>query len=196
MGITFDEKNYADSVIRGDIEAVRLFLSAGMSPDEGYTGLPPLMEATRRGHSDIALILIEAGAEVDSKDTYGVTAMMFAAICGSDKVIERLIDEGADVNAKDLDGRTVLIEALTTENDIPISAIRSIVEAGADPNIRIDGGVTPLMLAATGDPDALRMLIDAGAEVNARDRRGTTALMRAARHPENVSVLKAAGAEE
>ena len=62
--------------------------------------------------------------------------------------------------------------------------------------VRIDGGVTPLMLGATGDPDILRMLIDAGADVNARDRRGITALMRAARHPENVSVLKAAGAEE
>lgn len=196
MGIEFNEKNYADSIIQGNIEAVRLFLSAGMSPDEKNDGLPPLLEASRRGHSEVALALIEAGADVNARDAYGVTAMMFAAICGSTEVIDRLTEAGADVNAQDLGGRSVLLEALTTENDIPVSTIQSLVEAGAAPNIRISGGVTPLMLAATGEPDVLQMLIDAGADVNAQDDRGRTALMRAAHKPENVSILKAAGAEE
>jgi len=196
MGIAFSEKNYTDCIIQGNTEAVRLFLSAGMSPDKKNEGLPPLLEATRRGHSEIALALIDAGADVNVRDAYGVTAMMFAAICGSTEVIKRLIDAGADVNAQDLDGRSVLIEALTTENDIPASTIRSLVEAGAALNIRISGGVTPLMLAADGDPQVLQMLIDAGGDVNAQDDRGATALMRAARMPENVSILKAAGAKE
>lgn len=196
MGIPFDKKNYTDSIIHGDIEAVRLFLSAGMSPDMRNEGLPPLVEATRRGHSDIALALIDAGADVNARDAYGVTAMMFAAICGSAEVIERLIDEGADVNTQDLEGRSVLIEALTTENDIPGSTIRSLVDAGAAPNVRIYGGITPLMLAATGEPAVLQMLIDAGADVNARDDQGATALIRATSKPENVSILKAAGAKE
>jgi len=196
MGLSFDAKNYTDCIIRGDIEAVRLFLLAGMSPDEGNQGLSPLVEATRRRHSDIALVLIDAGADVNSKDAYGVTVTMFASICGSTEIIERLIEEGADVNAQDVDGRTVLIETLTTENDIPFSVIQSIIDAGADPNVQIKGGVTPLMLASTGDPDILRLLIDAGADINARDDRGTTALMRAFRSPENLSVLKAAGAKE
>jgi hypothetical protein len=195
-GLSFNAKNYADCIIRGEIEAVRLFLLAGMSPDEGNQGLSPLVEATRRGHSDIALVLIDAGADINSKDAYGVTATMFAAICGSTEVLERLIAEGADVNAQDVDGRTVLIETLTTENDIPFSAIQAIIDAGADPNVQIKGGVTALMLAATGDLDILRLLIDAGTDINARDDRGTTALMRAVRSPENVSVLKAAGAKE
>jgi ankyrin repeat protein len=196
MGIEFNEKNFADSIIQGNIETVRLFLSAGMSAHEKNDGLPPLLEASRRGHSEVALALIEAGADVNARDAYGVTAMMFAAICGSAEVIERLIDEGADVNAQDLNGRSVLIEALTTENDIPVSTIQSLVEAGAAPNVRINGGVTPLMLAATGDPEVLQILIDAGADVNAQDDHGATALMRAAHKPENVSILNAAGAKE
>jgi len=196
MGIAFSEKNYADCIIQGNTEAVRLFLSAGMSPDKKNEGLPPLLEATRRGHSEIALALIDAGADVNVRDAYGVTAMMFAAICGSVEVIKRLIDAGADVNARDVDGRSVLIEALTTENDMSVSTIRSLVEAGANANIRISGGVTPLMLAADGEPEVLQMLIDAGGDVNARDDRGATALMRAASTPENIAILKAAGAKE
>ncbi len=196
MGIAFSEKNFANGIIHGDIKAVRLFLSAGMSPDEKNDGLPPLLEASRRGHSEVALALIEAGADVNARDAYGVTAMMFAAICGSTEVIDRLIDAGADVNAQDLDGRSVLIEALTTENDIPVSTIQLLVEAGATPNIRISGGVTPLMLAAAGEPEVLQMLIDAGGDVNAQDDRGATALMRATHKPENVSILNAAGAKE
>ena len=188
--------NFANGIIHGDIKAVRLFLSAGMSPDEKNDGLPPLLEASRRGHSEVALALIEAGADVNARDAYGVTAMMFAAICGSTEVIDRLIDAGADVNAQDLDGRSVLIEALTTENDIPVSTIQLLVEAGATPNIRISGGVTPLMLAAAGEPEVLQMLIDAGGDVNAQDDRGATALMRATHKPENVSILNAAGAKE
>jgi ankyrin repeat protein len=196
MGIEFNEINYIDSIKQGNSEAVRLFLLAGMSADKKNEGLPPLVEATRWGHPNIALALIEAGADVNARDTYGVTAMMFAAICGSTEVIERLIDAGADVNARDLDGRSVLIEVLTTENDIPVSLIQSLVEAGASPNIRISGGVTPLMLAATSEPEILQILINAGADVNAQDDLGATALMRAAENPENVSILKAAGAKE
>ncbi len=196
MGIAFSEKNYVDCIIQGNIEAVRLFLSAGMSPDKTNEGLPPLLEATRRGHSEIALALIETGADVNSRDAYGVSAMMFAAICGSTEVIERLIEAGADVNARDLDGRSVLIEALTTENDMPVSTIQSLVEAGAAPNIRISGGVTPLMLAADGEPEVLQILIEAGGDVNAQDDRGATALMRATHKPENVSILNAAGAKK
>ena len=44
--------------------------------------------------------------------------------------------------------------------------------------------------------EGAQAMIDAGADVDARDDRGTTALMRAFRSPENLSILKAAGARE
>lgn len=79
MGIAFSEKNYVDCIRQGNIEAVRLFLSAGMPPDKKSEGLPPLVEATRRGHTDIALALIDAGADVNAQDDRGATALMRAA---------------------------------------------------------------------------------------------------------------------
>ena len=60
MGLSFSGKHYVDSIVRDDIEAVQLFLLAGMSPEKGDQDRLPLVEATRRGYSDIALALIDA----------------------------------------------------------------------------------------------------------------------------------------
>lgn len=196
QGVAFTQERFLASVAEGHAEEVRLFLQAGMSPDAEERGITALMDAARRGHTDVTLALIDAGTNVSAGDERGVTPLMYAAISGSPEVIKKLIASGADVNARDRDGRTVLVEALTSENDNPPEIIRALIDAGADVNVKIAGGVTPLMLAAGGDPEVLRLLIAAGADVNARDNQGATALQRAEFSPENVKVLKEAGAKE
>jgi len=196
LGISFDRASFLECVAQDNAKGVRLFLKAGM-PANGEGGeLSPLIEASRRGHTEVAFVLIDSGAEVNSTDSYGVTALMYAAISGSAELMERLITEGAEVNAKDIDGRTALIEALSSENSCPPKTIHSLLEAGADPNVTLYGGSTPLMLAAAGSTEIMEMLIEAGADVNARDERGATALQRARFNPKNIEILKNAGAAE
>jgi ankyrin repeat protein len=195
-GYEFSESDFINAVQQGDAEAVKLFLDAGMSPDAEENGRTALIEAARRGHSDLALILIDAGADVNAKDTYGVSSLMFAAITGSGEVIVKLLEKSADVNVRDQDGRTALIEALTTENDLPDEMIKALIDASADVNRAIYNGITPVMLAADGSPQILRMIIAAGADVQAKDEEGKTALMRAKNQPENIKILEDAGAKE
>ena len=196
LGIVFSPEEFFVQVIENNADMIRLFLEAGMSPDEKQGEITALLEAARRANKEVALALIEAGADVNSKDSYGVTALMFAAISGQAEIMQRLIKKGADVNAKDIDGRTALIEVLTTENDIPAEVIKTLIDAGAEVNVRIYDGITPLMIASFGDPKIVRMLIDAGAEVKAMDVHGKTALNRAAHNPEVIKILKEAGARE
>lgn len=195
-GLEFSESAFLDQVKAGEVETVRLFLAAGMSPDTEDQGYAALLEAARRGHEKIALELIEAGAGVDAKDPYGVTALMFSFITGSGAAATALMENGADVKALDVDGRTALIEALATENDIPTEVIRTLIGKGADVNARIAGGTTPLMIAVSYDPAIVRMLVEAGADVNARDENGASVLRMARDNPENVKILKDAGAVE
>jgi ankyrin repeat protein len=195
-GLEFSENAFLDQVKAGEAETVRLFLAAGMSPDTGDRGYAALVEAARRGHERIALELIEAGARVDAKDPYGVTALMFSLITGSGAAATALMEKGADVKALDVDGRTALIEALATENDIPTEVFRTLIGKGADVNVRIAGGITPLMIAVNYDPAIVRMLVEAGADVNARDENGASVLRMAKDIPENVKILKDAGAVE
>ena len=193
-GIAFSEKSFLDQARKGDTETVGLFLAAGMSPDAQDGGYTPLLEAARRGYEEMAAALIDGGADIDTKDPYGVTALMFGLISGSVQTAEHLIEGGAKVNARDIDGRTALIEALTTENDIPAELVSLLIERGADVNVRIADGLTPLMIAASGGPRLLQMLIEAGADINARDDRGVSVLRMAQDNPENVRILRDAGA--
>jgi ankyrin repeat protein len=195
-GLEYSESAFLDQVKAGEVEAVRLFLAAGMSPDAVDQGNAAILEAARRGHEKIALELIEAGARVDAKDPYGVTALMFSLIAGSGGAALELMEQAADVDARDVDGRTALIEALATENDIPTEVIRTLVGKGADVNVRIAGGITPLMIAVSYDPKIVRMLVEAGADVNAHDANGASVLRMAKDNPENVRILKNAGALE
>ena len=106
---------------------------------------------------------------------------------------------GADVNAPVADDGSSLLHYAAWLGGPQV--IRSLLEAGADPNARTDDGWTPLHAAAESNehPDeVVAVLVAAGADSNARTQRGTTPLHLAARYnerPEMVVALVAAGAE-
>lgn len=76
--------------------------------------------------------------------------------------------------------------------------LAAALNAGQNPNHRLDTGKTPLMLAAeAGLRDATRMLLDHGASPNLRTRDGATAIMYAAWNGRDdvVALLADAGAD-
>ena len=77
-------------------------------------------------------------------------------------------------------------------------AVTRHLEAGADPNVRNEHGLTPLIIAAVrGNEVGTKELLDGGAEVDLTTEHGTTALMLAAREDEwdVVPLLLRGGAE-
>lgn len=78
-----------------------------------------------------------------------------------------------------------------------VEHLTSLLQAGANPNLRDEAGRTPLMdAAAHGQLAVERLLLASRADVNARSKTGTTALIEAAEygHQKSVKLLLASGA--
>jgi ankyrin repeat protein len=55
----------------------------------------------KEGHTEIVQLLLEKGADVNAKNKYGRTALIYATERGYTEIVQLLLEKGADVNAKD-----------------------------------------------------------------------------------------------
>jgi hypothetical protein len=79
---------------RGDVAAVRRMLAEGVEVDAGNRyGATALLLATRNGHREVVAALLEAGADVNRKDTFYGFGPFGAAVFGSHEEIAVLLVE-------------------------------------------------------------------------------------------------------
>ena len=142
-------------------------------------GKTPLLMAVERNNMEIAACLIDAGANVNEKNSLGrpVPLIVTAIKNGNKKMLDYLIGRGAAVNECDVDNRTPLFDAIRENSNLEI--IKSLVSAGADVNHRASTKfgagwdevqiMTPLHEAAQCDcnVEILKYLISRGAKVDA-----------------------------
>jgi len=150
-----------------------------------------LFDAIENGHTDVARLLIEAGADVNR--TYGpFDAVSLARSEGQEEMIEllkaaaemptasnvidaaqardwerlsRVINAGADVNAEGRDGMTALMFAA---GDGEVEIVAALLGRGANVNARRGEGDTALLgAAAEGHEAIVEQLLDAGPDANA-----------------------------
>ena len=140
---------------------------------EGGIWGAPLNAALAGGHPNVALFLLDRGADVEDRGEVDQTALFIAANRGYAEVARSLIDRGADLNVMCQDWvddfpdseRTPLHAAIYGEHqDIALL----LLESGADTKIRSTRDETALYMASDrGYADVVRSLIDRGADLNA-----------------------------
>ena len=140
-------------------------------------------------HADSAAIrkLIGSGANVNSPQPDGSTALHWTAHHGDAVATKALLAAGASATARTDTGVTPL--ALACESG-SADVVKLLLNAGADANQPLTNGETPVMMAArTGSVPVLKELVSHGAKVDARESlRGTTALMWAAANSNTEAV--------
>lgn len=160
----------------GDVKAV---LAKGAKIEAAnWLGIRPLMWAAALGRQEVCAALLEAGADINGPSHYG-TALSFAEMGGSAKVVQFLLEKGAKLTKDRGDGITPLMTAADAGH---LDVVAMLLDrAKADVNAKDDEGTTALMFAARrGMTGVARRLIEAGATVNTKDKQGRTALMHAA----------------
>jgi len=133
--------------------------------------------------------LIIAGADIDSKDNDGCTALMCAASMGHTAIVRLLVAKGAAIDSKGYNGWTALMFAVDNGHT---EIARILIDKGAAIDSKNTFGFTALMWAARGGrTEIVRLLIAEGADIDSKDIDGWTALKYAQirRCPEIVSLL-------
>lgn len=138
-----------------------------------------LMESASRGDLPMLSAALEEGAQSDSRDERGTTALMRAAERGHVPVVRALLEAGADPNAERPGGITPLMHAAAGGN---VEVATLLLDAGARVDARAeDNGLTALRVAvATAAPDMARRLLAAGADRGEQDADGARLLFTAA----------------
>ncbi|MGB5708244.1 MAG: ankyrin repeat domain-containing protein [Arenicellales bacterium] len=171
------------AVQKGDVDTVRQLINEQVHIDaRNHYGKTSLHVAAEAGQAEIAALLIEGGAGIETRtnSVFSKTSLMLAARSGHTSVAELLISAGADVNAIESNGWAVLLFAIESgQTDIA----ELLIANGADIDLRSTDQTrrTPLLGAARkGNRDMVELLIKKGANVNAPDGNGNTPLHAAA----------------
>ena len=158
--ITFavDAQDVFEMARKGDLIAIEKFnkqnpgkLSA--TNEHGYT---PLMLAAYYGQLEMAIYLVENGAELDGKSNYG-TPIMAAAIKGNKEIVGLLLDNGANPNISDTRGNTALLYAAAFNlNEIA----ELLLKGGANSKLKDNRGNMALDYAILKENETLIKLLN------------------------------------
>jgi ankyrin repeat protein len=165
-------------------------------------GATPLIQATLANRTEVAKLLIAAGAKVDAATKQGETALSAAAFNANVELGALLLARKAAPDTVDATGKSVIVYAAARG---ATRLVELLLDAGVDPNRRYNADLTALMWAAGHAENAprdeglrtVKLLIDRGAAIDLADDRGRTALMIAAglNHGAIAQALLAAGAD-
>lgn len=155
----------ADAVRRGSAAVVKTLLSFGADPNHPTDEEPPLRQAVRAGHPDVARVLADHGAVGDltvidrflgacARADRGEAEQLLAGHPG-------LIDQLSDTD------RAAIVEAASSD---VTASVALMLDLGFPLQARNDLGETALHSAAyAGRDQTVRLLLDRGAEIDARD---------------------------
>jgi hypothetical protein len=188
------------AVIRGNLNLVLEALQQGHSQMDS-DGDTALFYAAKSGITDIASVLIQAGADINHSNNVGQTPLMYA---GNSEMTEFLLRCGAKANHVSQANETALVKAAEDNNteilqflleygvghmDVALhgacaagsyDAALILLEAGVDPNCRVVDGGTPLMRAVCAgysNAELVRLLLSKGADGCAKDDDGWNVFM-------------------
>ena len=97
------------AILRGGAEIVKILVDNGVCMDDDVCSgnrITALMGAAKWGMTEIAMVLIGMGADVNFIGHRGMTALMQAASNGQTETAEMLIANGAEINARDSHSNT------------------------------------------------------------------------------------------
>lgn len=167
------ERMLLKSVSEGNLQKVQVAVEQGANIDYRKSKQTPLLTAIQYCFEEIAIFLIDRGADVDLK---GNEYPLVAAVENSlDKVTKKLLEKGVDTDFRfDKEADSVMTLAAKLEN---LSVLKMLHSAGGHINDKDNRGFSCLHIASEkGHFEMVKYLVEQGLKINARTNDGETAL--------------------
>jgi len=148
---------------KGDLEAIRFLLGAGVRPGDVTT-----LAAAVTGRCEACVrLLVESGASATGLRPNNGGVLNETVRRAMPELSQYLLDHGAPLDSKDREGFTLLMQTVLSM-EAPADRDRTVqwlLSKGVDPNATNDRGDTAYVLAArVGIPSTLQLLVKAGAK--------------------------------
>ena len=202
-GASFDAASF-NQVILGtnNLDTIQAFIDHGAdvneAEDDGQFGITPLMRAAETGSVEVAMLLLENGAEINKVDNYNDPALNYGAYFGNLEFIQALVAEGAKTDFVGYEGNTALSFAQNQGHEEVVAYLMSLGSSDAPMDALDPAAATEaLYTAVQEDNNALiAQYIAAGADVDDGGMLDVPMLQIAAQrgNEEGVSLLLEAGA--
>ena len=163
-----------------------------------------LFNAVRSGDLRAVEAELEKGTSANITNRYDQTALEWAVCYDHFDMVDLLLRHGADINHQHSYNGEHIIHTLASWKDADHGhaevRIQKLVDRGANPNLLMHDGSTPLMVAARDgiSGPSMEVLLQLTTNLDARDKQGMTALGLARQHghAQVVKLLEAKGARE
>ena len=128
-----------EAAIQGNVAVIREHIKAGADLDEKEPtgGSSPLITAIVFGKTEVAKVLIEAGANVNFRNNEGSTPLITATFFCRAEIVEALLANGADTAIKNNAGSTAL-ESVTGPFEDVIGIYDYFVKAFGPMGLELD----------------------------------------------------------
>ncbi|WP_413999057.1 ankyrin repeat domain-containing protein [Flavobacterium sp. W1B] len=192
----FEAVDNGDTVLVTDLLKEKPSLEA--KNKEGRTAL---MQAVYKRNNDIAILLINAGADVNAQDDMKNSPFLYAGAEGNLEIVKKALNHGANFGVYNRYGGTALIPAAEKGH---LEIVKLLVNTPGFPKDHINNLGWTALLEAVLLSDGGRVhinivaaLIDGGCNVNIADKNGITSLIHAKKqgYVEMVKLLEEAGAK-
>ncbi|KAF9988629.1 hypothetical protein BGZ75_008968 [Mortierella antarctica] len=133
-------------------------------------GTTPLIYAACFGHTEIAFMLLEAGAMVDARDKFGWTALVWATNNKHENIVRLLLEQGASTSAQTAKGHTI-VDFLRHDPNDNTKIVQIFQEPGRRDSVSSNGSLIRTTLSSLGDDLFYQSGIEGFEEIMAENER-------------------------
>ena len=183
------------AAMAGNLELLHKTIASGADVESKYgpNARTALGVAASQGDQNLVVALIEAQANLNVKDSGGLTPLHLAADMDRTEAITALIKAGADKESTNASGETPLMQACVRNKP---RAVQALIDAGANFDYQLESRTPLYRSSVAGFADVVQILLKAGANKDTPAKGGWSPLHAAVsnKHTNVAKMLLNAGA--